>query len=329
MKGKILVTGGAGYIGSFMVRELQSKGYEPVILDNLSQGYAEAVTGFRLEKIDLVDESQKLDSLLSSEKFDGVIHMAGFIQMGESYQNPSKYYRNNVIGFMNLLDAMKGSGVSKIILSSSAGVYGNPVKVPIEEDDPKNPLNPYGETKYIMERMLEDYDTAYGIKFVAIRYFNAAGAALDGSIGEDHPEESHLIPNLIKKALNGEEVEIFGNDYKTPDGTNIRDYVHVLDLTETHAIALEHLLSGGKSNFYNAGIGKGYSNKEVIDTVESVTGLNLKIKYGPRREGDADALYASVEKMKKDFSWKPKYDLSDVIKTAYLWHKNNPQGYGR
>jgi UDP-glucose 4-epimerase len=324
---KILVTGGAGYIGSFMVRGLQSKGFDPIILDNLSQGHKESVKDFRLEQIDLVTQKDKLDSLLSSEKFDGVIHVASFIQMGESFVNPAKYYENNVVGFLNLLASMKKAGTNKIIISSSAGVYGNPVKVPIEEDDPKNPLNPYGETKYIMERMLEDYDAAYGMKFISIRYFNAAGGALDGSIGEDHPGESHLIPNIIKKALKGEEVEIFGNDYKTPDGTNVRDYIHVLDLVETHSIAMQKLLDGANSNFYNAGIGRGYSNKEVIDMVRTVTSLDLKIKYGPKRAGDADALYASIDKIKKDFGWSPKYGLKEIIESAYLWHKNHPQGY--
>ena len=324
---KILVTGGAGYIGSFMVRELKSKGFDPIILDNLSQGHKESVKDFRLEQIDLVTEKEKLDTFLASEKFDGVIHMASFIQMGESYANPAKYYLNNVLGFMNLLDSMRKSGTNKIIISSTAGVYGNPVKLPIVEGDPKNPLNPYGETKYIMERMLEDYDVAYGMKFMGIRYFNAAGAALDGSIGEDHPEESHLIPNIIKKALKSEEIEIFGNDYKTPDGTNIRDYIHVLDLVETHSIAMQKLLDGVESSFYNTGIGKGFSNKEVIDMVRQVTGLDLKIKYSGRRAGDADVLYASIESIEKDFVWQPKYGLKEIVETAYLWHKNHPDGY--
>lgn len=324
---KILVTGGAGYIGSFMVRELQSKGFETVIVDNLSQGHKESVEGFRLENIDLVTGKDKLNSLLTNEKFDGVVHMASFIQMGESYKDPAKYYLNNVYGFMNLLDAMRLGNVGKIIISSSAGVYGNPVRLPIEEDDPKNPLNPYGETKYIFERMLEDYDAAYGIKFASIRYFNAAGAALDGSLGEDHPEESHLIPNIIKKALKGEEIEIFGNDYQTPDGTNIRDYIHVLDLVEVHSIAMQKLLEGVSSNFYNAGIGRGYSNKEILDAVQKVMGTELKVKYGPRRAGDADALYASIDKIKKDFAWSPKYGLEEIVKSAYLWHKNHPGGY--
>src|SRR3990167_6550285 len=316
---KILVTGGSGYIGSFMVRRLAQEGHEVVILDNVSQGHPESIKDFRLERIDLLTEKEKLDKLLASEKFDGVVHMASFIQMGESYENPLKYYRNNVLGFLNLIESMIENKVGKIILSSSAGVYGNPTRLPIEEDDPKDPVNPYGETKLIMENILKDVDAAYGIKFMSIRYFNAAGAALDGSIGEDHPNESHLIPNLIKAAIEGKEVEIFGSDYDTPDGTNVRDYIHVLDLVETHVIALKRLFEGAKSDFYNAGIGKGYSNNEVIKMVEEVTGLTVKVKYGPRRKGDADSLYASVDKIKKDFDWQPKYGLKEIVETAYLW----------
>lgn len=324
---KILVTGGAGYIGSFMVRELESKEFDPVILDNLSCGHKESVKDFRLEKIDLVSDKEKLESLFSSEKFDGVIHMASFIQMGESFVDPAKYYKNNVIGFINLMDCVRKHGVKNVILSSSAGVYGNPVKVPIEEDDPKNPLNPYGETKYIMERILEDYDSAYGIKFVAVRYFNAAGAASDGTIGEDHAEESHLIPNVIKSVLENREFKLFGDDYKTSDGTCVRDYIHVLDLVETHSLALQKLFDGAKSNFFNAGLGQGYSNKQVIEAVEKVTGQKVKVRVEPKREGDADALYALNEKIRRELNWEPKYGLPDMIKSAYLWHKNHPTGY--
>ena len=325
---KILVTGGAGYIGSFMIRGLQNKGFEPIILDNLSQGHQEAVKDYRLEIVDLVTDKEKLEGLFASERFDGVIHMASFIQMGESFHDPAKYYVNNVIGFMNLLNLAKKHGVSKVILSSSAGVYGNPMRVPIKEEDPRNPLNPYGETKYIMERMLEDYDTAYGIKFAALRYFNAAGAANDGSIGEDHPGESHLIPNIIKKALNGEEFTLFGDDYETPDGTCVRDYVHVLDLVEAHVLALEQLFAGSESCFYNVGLGRGYSNKEIINIVEKVTGLKVNVRVMPRREGDANELYADNEKIKRSLGWEPKYGIEDIIKTAYLWHKSHPFGYG-
>lgn len=326
---KILVTGGAGYIGSFMVRELKNSGFEPVILDNLSYGHKESVQDFRLEQIDLVTQKEELDKLFAAEKFDGVIHMASFIQMGESFVNPAKYYQNNVAGFINLLDSMKNAGVNKIILSSSAGVYGNPVRVPVEEDDPKNPLNPYGETKYIMERMLEDYNAAYGIKFISIRYFNAAGAALDGSIGEAHPEESHLIPNVIKSVLGGTEFILFGDDYDTADGTCVRDYIHVLDLTKAHSKAMQKLLDGGASEFFNAGIGRGYSNREVIKEIEAVTGSTVKVKVAAKRAGDANALFASNEKIKSSLDWSPLYGLKEIVESAYLWHKNNPNGYSK
>lgn len=324
---KILVTGGAGYIGSHMVRELKEKGMEPVVLDDLSYGHKEAVKDFRLEQINLVSQKKELDSLFSSEGFDGVVHMASYIQMGESFKNPAKYYENNIVGFVNLLDVMKNNNVKKVILSSSAGVYGNPDTLPIKEDDKKNPLNPYGETKYIMERMLEDYDTAYGMKFVSLRYFNAAGAAFDGAIGEAHPDESHLIPNVIKAAIEDREFTLFGDSYETPDGTCIRDYVHVVDLVGAHSLALEALGNGSESATYNVGIGKGYSNREVISMIEEVTGVKVKIKVAPKREGDANALYASIEKIKSELAWEAKYGLREIIETAYNWHKNHPNGY--
>lgn len=324
---KILITGGAGYIGSFMVRQLKLTGCDPVILDDLSQGHRQSVEGFRLEQIDLVTQKDKLDALFTNEQFDGVVHMASFIQMGESFKDPAKYYKNNVCGFTNLMESMKDRNVKNIILSSSAGVYGNPVRVPVMEDDVKNPLNPYGETKYIMERMLEDYDTAYGIKYMSFRYFNAAGAALDGSIGEDHPGESHLIPNVIKSVLENTEFTLFGDDYATPDGTCIRDYIHVLDLVNAHSLGLQKLMSGANSAVYNIGIGKGYSNKEVINEVEKVTGAKVNVKVLPIREGDASALFAANDKIKNDLNWEPKYDLTKIVESAYAWHKANPKGY--
>jgi UDP-glucose 4-epimerase len=324
---KILVTGGAGYIGSFMVRHLAESGYDVVIADNLSQGHKEAVKDFRLELIDLVTEKEKLDLLFAKERFDGVVHMASFIQMGESFANPVKYYCNNLTGAINLFEVMINHKVANFILSSSAGVYGNPVKLPIVEDDRKDPLNPYGETKYMLERMLVTLDRAYGFKFVAIRYFNAAGAALDGSLGEDHPNESHLIPLAIKAVINKQEFTIFGNDYQTPDGTCIRDYIHVLDLVKSHTKALEYLFNGGKSDFFNAGIGQGYSNKQVVDMINQVIPLSGIIKYGPRREGDADSLYAANEKIKRVLSWQPEYGLKEIIESAFKWHSLHPQGY--
>jgi len=324
---KILVTGGAGYIGSFMVRYLKEKGFKVVIADNLSCGHKEAIADFDLRVIDLATEKRKLEALFAKEKFAGVIHMAGFIQMGESFENPAKYFNNNLLCALNLMETMVKYKVSNFIFSSSAGVYGNPVNLPIRENDPKVPLNPYGETKYMIEKMLEWYDRAYGLRFMAIRYFNAAGAVLDGSVGEDHPHESHLIPLAIKALLENREFTVFGDDYQTPDGTCIRDYIHVLDLVETHTKALEKLLSGAPSNFYNAGVGRGYSNREVLQAIEEVSGKKMKIVYGPRRQGDADSLYASIDKIKKDFNWSPKYTLEDIVKTAYLWHKNHPNGY--
>lgn len=327
MKKKILVTGGAGYIGSFIVRKLRDVGFEVLIVDNLSNGHREAVSDFELIKIDLVTEKDKLDELFAKEKFAGVIHMAGFIQMGESYENPGMYFRNNVVSSLNLLEVMVKHKVSNFVFSSSAGVYGEPEKQPIEEDDSKNPTNPYGETKLMIERMLVWFDKAHGLKSVSIRYFNAAGAAFDGSIGEDHPNESHLIPLALKAALENREFTIFGDDYNTPDKTNVRDYIHVLDLADTHTLALKTLIDGAKSNFYNAGVGRGYSNKEIAQMVKEITGLDLKIKYGPRRSGDADSLYASIDKIKKDLDWKPKYGLREIIESAYKWHKSHPNGY--
>ena len=325
---KILVTGGAGYIGSFMVRKLRDEGYDVVILDNLSQGHKEAVKDFRLEKLDLVTDNDKLTPFLKREHFDGVIHMASFIQMGESYRNPIIYFRNNVVGFLNLVDSMIETKTDNIILSSSAGVYGNPKRVPVKESDIRNPLNPYGDTKYFMERILENYRRAYDLKYIIIRYFNAAGAALDGSIGEAHPNESHLIPIIITRTLKGETVDIYGSDYATADGTCIRDYIHVLDLADNHALALNKLFESKKfGEVYNAGIGKGYSNMEIIKTIERICKIRVKVNFCPRRLGDAAELYASNIKIKKELAWKPKYDLDKIIESAYLWHKKHPQGW--
>ena len=327
MKKKILITGGAGYIGSFIVRKLRDAGFETLIVDNLSKGHREAVPDFELVKIDLVTEKDKLDELFAKEKFDGVIHMAAFIQMGESYENPGMYFRNNVVSSLNLLEVMIKHKVSNFVFSSSAGVYGEPESIPIKEEDPKDPANPYGETKLMTERMLLWFDKAYGLKFISIRYFNAAGAALDGSIGSDQPNESHIIPLVLKAALESKEFIIFGGDYKTADGTCVRDYVHVLDLADSHVLALKALMNGAESNFYNAGQGKGYSNKQVVEMIKKVTGLDFKVEIGSRRPGDTAALIASIDKIKKDLGWKPKYGLREIIESAYKWHKSHPNGY--
>lgn len=327
MSKKILVTGGAGYIGSFIVRALKDSGFEPFIADNLSSGHTAAVDGFPLEKIDLVTEKEKLRDLFKKEKFDGVIHMASFIQMGESFKNPGKYFENNINAANNLFDVMAEFGVKKIVFSSSAGVYGTPKSLSIKEDDPKSPENPYGETKLMIERMLYWFEKAYGIKSAVIRYFNAAGAAPDGSIGEDHPEESHLIPIIIEKALKGEKFTIFGDDYDTKDGTAVRDYIHVLDLAEAHILSLKKLFEENQSLYFNAGVGNGYSCLEIVEKIKEITGLKLNYEIGPRRAGDPAALYADNTKIKNILGWKPKYGLTEIIESAYTWHKNHPEGY--
>lgn len=324
---KVLVTGGAGYIGSFIVRELKDAGFTPIIIDDMSSGHEAAVKDFELVKLNLVTDKIKLSEFFKKEDIEGVVHMAAFIQMGESFKNPQKYFENNLISAINVLDEMVKNEVPYFVFSSSAGVYGNPESLPIKEDDKKDPLNPYGETKYMIERMLPWYDKAYGIKSVAIRYFNAAGAALDGSIGEDHPGESHLIPAIMKAAMSGGEFTIFGDDYDTPDGTCVRDYIHVLDLARSHSLALQKLMDGMSSDAFNAGAGKGYSNKEVIDMVKKVTGEEFKVNIGPRRPGDAGSLYASIDKIKDSLEWEPKLDLKEIIESSYKWFKGHPEGY--
>ncbi len=327
MAGKVLVAGGAGYIGSFVIRALKKEGHDPFVVDNFSSGHEKAAEGFRKYKVDILKEKDALFDVFEKEKPESVILLAGLIQMGESMREPLLYFKTNVGLSFNLFEAMKNFGVKKIVFSSSAGVYGNPIKLPIQEDDPKDPLNPYGETKLMIERILGWLNKASILEFVALRYFNAAGASLDGMLGEDHPNESHIIPLMIKAALEKKEFVIFGNDYKTRDGTCERDYVHVLDLAEAHVRALEFLDNGGKSDFFNVGCGKGTTNKELIDILEGTTGLSLNYKFGPRREGDADSLWASNGKIKRVLGWKPKYSVEDIIKTAYLWHSKNPEGY--
>ncbi len=327
MNKNVLVAGGAGYIGSFVVRALKESGYDPFVVDNFSSGHRKAVEGLRTYEVDILKEKERLFDAFKREKPDSVILLAGLIQMGESMREPLLYFKTNVGLSLNLFEAMKRFGVRKIVFSSSAGVYGNPTKLPIRENDPKNPLNPYGETKLAIEKILSWLNKVSVLEFVALRYFNAAGASLDGSLGEDHPSESHIIPLMVKAALEKKEFVIFGNDYKTRDGTCERDYVHVLDLADAHVRALEFLDGGGRSDFFNVGCGKGTTNKELIDILKETTGLSLNYKFGPRREGDADSLWASNEKIKRVLGWKPRYGVEDIIKTAYLWHAKNPKGY--
>lgn len=326
---KILVTGGAGYIGSITVRELLKQNYEVVVIDNLSSGYQKSLPPDATLIINDINNSKTLEDIFVNNRIDAVVHFAASIQMGESVINPSKYYRNNVVSSLNLFDSMVKYNILKIVFSSTAGIYGNPQTIPIPEDDPKEPTNPYGETKLTIEKILHWYDLAYNLKSISIRYFNAAGASQDGAVGEAHKEESHIIPNAIKVALGQKaQFEIFGKDYDTPDGTCVRDYIHVLDLASSHISAIKSLLSGAASNYYNAGTGNGFSNLQIIDMIKKVSGVDFKVEFKERRPGDASTLIADPSKIKKELAWEPKYsDIETIIKTAWAWHKSHPNGY--
>ncbi|MFC1627172.1 UDP-glucose 4-epimerase GalE [Patescibacteria group bacterium] len=320
---KVLVTGGAGYIGAITADELKKQGFEVVIFDSLENGYKESVKEFKLIKGNIKDH-KLVEKTLKEEKIEAVMHFAAYIQMGESMENPSKYFDNNTYGSTCLINAMLKMGVKKMVFSSTAGVYGNPERVPIKEDDRKLPENPYGESKLMVEKILEWADKVNGFKSIAIRYFNAAGASLDGKLGEAHQPESHLIPNVIKAVMEDKEFQLFGDDYPTADGTCIRDYVHVLDLASAHILALKALKDGAKTDVFNAGTGKGYSNKEVIEMVEKVNGKKVKLKVEKRRAGDANELVADSSKLQKELGWRPKHsDLETIIKTAWKWHSKN------
>lgn len=316
---KILVTGGAGYIGSITVKALQKAGHEVVVFDNLEYGHKWAVDtplviGDLLKKEDL----QKLDSYT----FDAVIHFAAYLQVGESMINPYKYFQNNMLGGLNLLEYMKEKKIPSIVFSSTAAVFGMPEHTPIREDDSKKPESVYGESKLMFEKVLSWYDTIFGIKSVVLRYFNAAGAALDGSLGEDHNPETHIIPVAIKKALKGEAFSLFGDDYPTPDGTCIRDYIHVEDLAQAHILAIEYLGKEKKSDSFNLGVGKGYSNKEVVDMVKRITGIDFTVNIEKRRPGDPAILLADNTKAKSVLGFNPQYsDLETIVKTAWNWHR--------
>ena len=328
---KLLVLGGAGYIGSHTATELLDNGHEVVIADNLVTGYREAIP----EKAtfyqgDLRDKDFLVD-LLTKEKVDAVIHFAAFSLVGESVTNPLKYYENNLYGTKVLLDAMIETGVDKIVFSSTAATYGEPENIPILESDRTCPTNPYGETKLAMEKMISWAAKAHGLHFVSLRYFNACGAHKSGKIGEAHNPESHLIP-LVLQVPNGkrEFVSIYGNDYDTPDGTCIRDYIHVTDLAKAHILAVEYLMNGGESDIFNLGNGVGYSVKEVIETARKVTGHPIPAKEEARRAGDPARLVASGEKARKILGWEPEMkDLADIISSAWKWHKAHRDGYSK
>ena len=324
----ILVTGGAGYIGSHTVRELRERGMDVVVYDNLSTGHIEAVGDTPFVKGDLFDV-KLLRKTFREYNVDSVIHFAAYSLVGESMTNPAKYYHNNVAGTLALLDAMLAENVKYLVFSSSAATYGDCGDGLITEDSPQNPTSVYGQTKLMMEQFMQDYDKAYGMKYVALRYFNAAGAHASGEIGEAHNPESHLIP-LILQVANGkrEQINVFGDDYPTHDGTCIRDYIHITDLADAHIRALEYLKKGGKSTYYNLGNGNGFSVKEVIDTVEKVVGSPVKKQVVDRRPGDPASLVASSEKIQKELGWKPKYDtLDSIVASAWKWHSTHPNGF--
>ncbi|WP_211747519.1 UDP-glucose 4-epimerase GalE [Paenibacillus sp. Marseille-Q4541] len=324
----ILVTGGAGYIGSHTVAALLERGEEVVVLDNLQTGHREAVLGGTFYEGDLRDKVF-LDKLFAENNIEAVIHFAANSLVGESMQKPAKYYDNNVFGTLTLLEAMNTAGVNKIVFSSTAATYGEPEKVPIEETDRTEPTNVYGETKLMMERMMSWFDKVLGIKYVSLRYFNAAGAHAGGKIGEDHQPESHLIPLVLQTALGQrKQIAIFGDDYGTEDGTCVRDYIHVSDLADAHLRAVDYLRKGEESNVFNLGNGTGFSVKEVIETAKKVTGLDIPVVMEPRRSGDPAVLVASSHKARSVLGWDPKYtNLEDVIASAWGWHQSHPEGY--
>ncbi len=324
---RVLVTGGAGNIGSHTAKALAKAGHKPYVLDNLSAGHRWAVNWGPFFEMDLA-EKDKVSYLLKNQRIEAVMHFAASLLVGESVELPRKYYWNNVVNTLHLLDAMKDVGVNIIVFSSSAATYGNPQQVPIPENHPKEPVNPYGETKLAMERALQWYGNAYGLKWMALRYFNAAGADIEGELGESHDPEAHLIPLTIMAALGQRpHVEIYGTDYPTPDGSAVRDYIHVTDLGAAHVRALEYLVSGGQSRALNLGTGDGYSVREVIQTVGKVSGRNVPFREGPRRAGDPPVLVADARLAGTVLGWKPQHsDLETIIKNAWAWHeKGDPE----
>lgn len=320
---RILVTGGAGYIGSHTVLLLLDSGYDVVVADNLSRGHRERVDAARLRVVDLLD-TQELVAVMKEKPCDAVIHFAAYIAVGESMKIPEIYFRNNVAGSLSLLTAMVKAGVGKIVFSSTAAVYGMPAHVPIAECEPYAPVSPYGESKVMVEKMLDWFDQIHGVRSVCLRYFNASGADARGRTGEDHDPETHLIPLLFRAIQTGKPITLFGDDYATPDGTCIRDYIHVTDLAQAHIAAVESLCAGGPSRKFNVGTGKGFSVKEVLRAVEAVTGKKVPFEVGPRREGDPPVLVADSTRLQNELGWKPEYPrLHNIVETAWKWASRN------
>jgi len=316
----ILVTGGAGYIGCHAVRKLSLAGYNPIIVDNLSQGHRKLVGNNEL-LVGNVGDANFMDSVFKKHKFEAVMHFAACALVGDSMKDPLKYYTNNTASSLNLVSSMLKNGVNKLIYSSTAATYGNPVETPIKESHKTEPINPYGNSKLIFEKMLSDTSKISDLKYVTLRYFNVAGAHESGEIGEIHDPETHIVPLALQAVIENGEFSIFGEDYKTKDGTCIRDYVHVCDLIDAHILAMDYLNKVGECNTFNLGNGEGFSVKEILDAVQKVTDKKLKINKGKRREGDPDILVASSEKIRKELGWKPKYpSIEKIIETAYKWH---------
>lgn len=325
----ILVSGGAGYIGSHTVRALIEEGYNPIVLDNLITGHREAVdVDIPFYQGDIADE-ELVAEIIEKKKVDAVIHFAARSLVGESVQKPDLYFEENMSKTNRFVSCLIKNGVKRIVFSSTAATYGIPEEIPIPENSSTIPINPYGVSKLMIEQSFAWLEKAYGLQWIALRYFNAAGAALDGSLGEDHETETHLIPLILKTALGQREsIHIYGTDYQTPDGTCIRDYIHVLDLAKAHILALEGLEKGVESRVFNVGTGSGYSVREVIDMARKVTGKEFTVVESPRRAGDPDRLVAQVDKIQRILGWKPQYStLEQIIETAWTWHSRYPEGY--
>jgi UDP-glucose-4-epimerase GalE len=323
---RVLVTGGAGYVGSHSAKLLAESGHDVVIVDNMAEGHRPAAGKIPLVVADLLDR-ESIVAALRDHKIDAVMHFAAFAYVGVSVREPAKYYQNNIVGSLALLDAMRAAGVNRIVFSSSCATYGIPQRVPITEDHPQNPISPYGFTKLVIERALADYSHAYGLGYAALRYFNASGAAADGTIGVDHDPETHLIPLVLQVALGQREyVEIFGTDYPTPDGTCIRDYIHVDDLAAAHVAAIEKLQPGMELKL-NLGTGHGASVQEVIDLCREITGHPIPARASARREGDPPALVADASAAKRELGWQARYSMREIVESAWAWHKKHPRGY--
>lgn len=325
----ILVLGGAGYIGSHMVDTVLSNGRDVVVVDNLLTGHRAAVpAGVPFYEVDIRDKAA-LREVFEKENIEQVVHFAASSIVPESMADPLKYFDNNTAGMIALLEVMLEFDVKQIVFSSTAATYGIPEENPIKETTPQNPINPYGESKLQMEHIMKWADEAYGLKWVALRYFNVAGAKADGSIGEDHPVETHLVPIILQTALGQrEKIMMYGDDYNTPDGFNVRDYVHVMDLANAHVLALDYLAKGNDSNQFNLGSANGFSVKQMVEAAREATGQEIPAEVGPRRAGDPDSLVASSDKAREILGWAPKYDdVKEIIKTAWTWHQKHPNGY--